>query len=159
MQLLLYASKNDKNKSRLEEAIQAAAPGVAIEHFTRSDDLRDRLRNIVEPNSIAVLMAVDRKELLKMQMFVDLLTEIYVILVIPDLQKSTIRLAHFLRPRFISFIKDDFMDLNQIVVKMIQAHHGSSATLFTAVHPSASPGRGHEKKMSDENRVKLTSEK
>ena len=91
-----------------------------IEHFTRLDDFRDRLRRIVEPNSIMVLAAVDRKELLKMQAFRDMLTEIYIILVLPDRQKSTIRLAHLLRPRFLSVIEDDFKDLNQIVAKMIQ---------------------------------------
>ena len=37
-----------------------------------------------------------------MQAFRDMLTEIFIILVLPDRQKSTIRLAHLLRPRFIS---------------------------------------------------------
>ncbi len=64
-----------------------------IEHFTRLDDFRDRLRSIVEPNSILVLAAVNRKELLEMQAFRDMLTEIYIILVLPDRRKSTIKLG------------------------------------------------------------------
>jgi hypothetical protein len=125
MQLLFYSSKNDKNENRLKAAIRAVAPGGTVEHFTSLTGLRDRLRTIVEPDSIMVLAAVDRSELLKMQAFRDMLTEIFIILVLPDRQKSTIRLAYLLRPRFISQLGDDFNALNQIVSKMISTHHGS----------------------------------
>ncbi len=128
MQLLFYASKNDKNEKRLKDAIQTASVTGAIEHFSSLDSFRNRLRSIVEPNSIMVLAAVDRKELQKMQAFRDMLTEIYIILVLPDRKKSTIRLAHLLRPRFLSVIGDDFIDLNQIVAKMIQVPHGPPRT-------------------------------
>lgn len=125
MQLLFFASKNNRNENRLAAAIQAATPGRTIERFTRLADFRDRLRSIVEPNSIMVLMVVDREELLQIQAFRDMLTEIYIILVLPDGKKSTIKLAHLLKPRFLSSIKDDFTVLNQIISKMIHAHHGS----------------------------------
>ena len=139
MQLLFYASKDDKNEKRLKNAIQTASEGGMIEHFSRLDDFRDRLRLIVEPNSIMVLAAVNRKELLKMQAFRDMLTEIYIILVLPDREKSTIRLAHLLRPRFLSMIEDDFKDLNQIVAKMIRTPHGPPKT---PVASSDSPRSG-----------------
>jgi hypothetical protein len=124
MQLLFYASKNDENKNRLDAAIRSAAPEGTMEHFTRLDDLRNRLHRIVDPDSIMVLAAVDREELLKMQSFRDMLTEIFVILVLPDREKSTIQLAHLLRPRFLSQAHDDFSDLNQVVAKMISTPHG-----------------------------------
>jgi hypothetical protein len=139
MQLLFYASKDEKNEKRLKNAIQTASEGGMIEHFSRLDDFRDRLRLIVEPNSIMVLAAVNRKELLKMQAFRDMLTEIYIILVLPDREKSTIRLAHLLRPRFLSMIEDDFKDLNQIVAKMIRTPHGPPKT---PVASSDSPRSG-----------------
>jgi len=125
MQLLFYANKNDNNENRLNAAIQAALPEKSIERFTSLADLRERLRRIVEPESIMVLAALDRSELVKMQAFRDMLTEIFIILVLPDRLKSTIRLAHLLRPRFISQLGDDFSDLNQIVSKMIRTPHGS----------------------------------
>ncbi|MCX6556243.1 MAG: hypothetical protein NTW95_02260 [Candidatus Aminicenantes bacterium] len=110
-----------------------------IEHFTSLDDFRDRLRSIIEPNSIMVLAAVNREELLKMQAFSDMLTEIYIILVLPDRQKDTIRLAHLLKPRFLSSIEDDFKDLNQIVAKMIQAPHGPSKDPIASGSPPGIP--------------------
>jgi hypothetical protein len=136
MQLLFYASKNSKNENRLAAAIQAATPGRTIERFTRLADFRDRLRSIVEPNSIMVLMALDRDELLQIQAFRDMLTEIYIILVLPDEKKSTIKLAHLLKPRFLSSIQGDFSVLNQIISKMLQAPHGSPASPYNAGNPS-----------------------
>lgn len=125
MQILFYASKKDKNEDRLEAAIRSAAPGGTIEHFTGLAELKERLRTIIEPDSVMVLAAVDRPELKKMQAFRDMLTEIFIILVLPDREKSTIHLAHKLRPRFISQLQDDFDELNQVVTKMIQTPHGS----------------------------------
>ena len=124
MQLLFYAKRNDESENRLNAAIRSVAPGGAIERFDTLDGFRDRLRSIVEPNSIMVLAAVDREELLEMQALRDMLTEIFVILVLPDRQESTIKLAHLLRPRFLSQTQDDFSDLSQIVAKMIHTPHG-----------------------------------
>jgi hypothetical protein len=124
MQLLFYAKRNEQSENRLDAAIRSVAPEGAIERFVTLEGFRDRLRSIVEPNSIMVLAAVDREELLEMQALRDMLTEIYVILVIPDRQESTIKLAHLLRPRFLSQTKDDFTDLSQIVAKIIRSPHG-----------------------------------
>ena len=123
MQLLFYASGNDKDKERLEAAIHDAVPGGAIEHFTRLDDLRERFRSIVEPDSIAVLFAADREELREMQVFRELLPEIYVILVIPDWRESTVKLAHLLLPRFLSHKSDSFTDIGKVLKKMVETPH------------------------------------
>lgn len=139
MQLLFYASKNDENENRLKTAIQSATAGEIIERFTHLDDLRDRLRDIIEPDSIMVLAAVNREELLKMQAFRDMLTEIFIILVLPDRQESTIKLAHLLRPRFLSQVNDDFTDLNQIVAKMIRTPHGSPPSPTATGNPFGIP--------------------
>jgi hypothetical protein len=124
MQLLFYAKRNDASENRLDAAIRSVASGGMIERFVTLDGFRERLRSIIEPNSIMVLAAVDREDLLEMQALRDMLTEIYIILVLPDRQESTIKLAHLLRPRFLSQTKDDFTDLSQIVAKMISSSHG-----------------------------------
>jgi hypothetical protein len=123
MQVLFYASRNDRDKNRLEAAIHDAVPGRAIELFTRLDALRERFRSIVEPDSIAVLLAADREELREMQMFRELLPEIYVILVIPDWQESTVKLAHLLLPRFLSQKEDSFADIIKVLKKMVRTPH------------------------------------
>ena len=118
MQLLFYSSGDDQNKKRLEAAVNKGIPEIKVELFERLDDFRERLRRPLEPDSIAVLSASNREELQQMQLLRGLLTEIYVVLVIPDRKKSTIELAHLLLPRFLSQKKDNFIDLSKVLNKM-----------------------------------------
>jgi len=118
MRLLYYSSGVDENARRLKAAVHKVIPAGRIEHFTKLDDFRDRLRTIVEPDSVAVLSAPNRSELQKMQLFRKLLTEIYVILVLPDRGKGTVALAHHLLPRFLSQKDSDFADLKVVLNRM-----------------------------------------
>ena len=112
-----------KNKKRLEAAIHRGIPESHIELFKRLNDFRERLRMPIEADSIAVLSASSREELQQMQQLRALLTEIYVILVIPDRKKSTIELAHLLLPRFLSQKKENFTDLSKVLNKMYWTSH------------------------------------
>jgi hypothetical protein len=123
MQLLFYSGRDDQNKKRLEAAVLKVIPESQIEFFKRLDDFRERLRTPVEPDSIAVLSASDRTELQRLQLLRGLLTEIYVVLVIPDRKKSTIELAHLLLPRFLSQNIDNFIDLSEVLNKMYRTSH------------------------------------
>lgn len=123
MNTLFYSSADDQNTKRLAAAVQRVIPENQIELFQRLDDFRARLRMSLEPNSIAVLSASSREELRKLQQLRELLTEIYVVLVIPDRKKSTIELAHLLLPRFLSQKKDDFVDLGKVLDKMVRTSH------------------------------------
>ncbi len=130
MRLLFYSSGDDQNERRLEEEVRRVIPESQIESFKSLDDFRERVRMPIEPDSIAVLSASNREELQQMQLLRELLTEIYVILVIPDRKKSTIELAHLLLPRFLSQIESDFTDLRKVVDKMYKnsqyRHRGKS---------------------------------
>jgi hypothetical protein len=123
MQLLFYTSRDDQNGKRLEAAVRKVIPESAIISFKRLDDFRERLRMPLEPDSIAVLLASDREELQQIQLLCGLLTEIFVVLVLPDRKKSTIDLAHLLLPRFLSQKSDDFADLSKVLDKMYRTPH------------------------------------
>ena len=125
MQLLFYSSGDDQDEKRLEAAVHQVIPESKIELFKKLDDLGKRLRRPVEPDSIAILLALNGEELQQMQRFRQLLTEIYVVLVIPDRKKSTIGLAHLLLPRFLSQVQSDFADLKIVLYKMYlnSQHH------------------------------------
>ena len=128
MQLLFYSSKDDQNKKRLEAAVHKVIPESKLELFKSLDDFRVRLRMPIEPGSIAVLSASNREELQQMQLLRGLLTEIHVIVVIPDRKDSTIRLAHLLLPRFLSQKESDFTDLKIVLNKMlINSQHSQFA--------------------------------
>ena len=90
----------------------------------RLEDFRDRLRRIVEPNSIMVLAAVDREELLENA---SLSRHADRDLHHPGAPRSAEE-HHQAGPSFKAAIfkpdKDDFTDLSQIVAKMIRTPHG-----------------------------------
>jgi len=123
MQLLLYSSGDSPNQKRLEAAVQKVIPESQIELFQSLADFGERLRLPVEPDSIAVLSASNREELQRMQLLRALLPEIYIVLVIPDGEEGTIRLAHLLLPRFLSQQKDTFIDLGKVLAKMYRTSH------------------------------------
>lgn len=123
MQLFFYSSGDDHNTKRLEAAVHKAIPESQIELFKRLADFGERLRMPIEPDSIAVLSASNREELQRMQRLRGRLTEIYVVLVIPDRKDSTIRLAHLLLARFLSQKNDNFMALSKVLNKMVRTSH------------------------------------
>lgn len=131
MQLLFYSGGDDQNEKRLKAAVHNVIPESKIELFKRLDDFRERLRRPVEPNSIAVLSVSNREELQQMQLLRRLLMEIYVVLVIPDRKKSTIKLAHLLLPRFLSQKNNNFIDLSKVLNKMyINSQYSLDEELF-----------------------------
>jgi len=123
VQLLLYASKDDENRKRLMAAVHEALPHQPIGIFWQLTSLQELLRTIIEPDSIAVLSVVDQAELRRMQALRGLLTEIFIVLIVPDCKKSTIRLAHLLLPRFISQKEDSYSDLKEVLKKKVSTPH------------------------------------
>jgi hypothetical protein len=123
MRLFFYSSRDDHNIMRLEAVIYTVIPENKIERFKSLDVFLERLRMPVEPDSIAVLSAWNREELQQMQLLRTLLPEIFVVLVIPDRKKSTIRLAHLLLPRFLSQANDNFLNLGEVLDKMYRTAH------------------------------------
>jgi len=123
MQLLLYLSGADQNNKRLEAAVHNVIPANQIERFKSLTDFGERLRMPIEPDSIAVLSASNRDELQRMQPLRGLLTEIFVVLVVPDRKKSTIELAHLLLPRFLSQKNDNFLNLGKVLDKIVLMSH------------------------------------
>jgi len=121
MQLFFYANSGNGHKDRLEAAIHGVVSAERVEFFESFDDFRERLHCLIEPNSIAVLLAGNREELLKMQMLRKLLPEIFVVLVLPDRSENTIGLAHALLPRFLTQIDDPFTDLQEVLFKMVRS--------------------------------------
>jgi len=123
MQLLYYSRGRDRDDKRLETAVHKVIPKSQIEQYQSLDDFGERLRRPVEPDSIAVLSLSSHEELQRMQPLRGLLTEIFIIMVIPDRKRGTIELAHLLLPRFLSQKTDDFGNLALVLDKMYRTAH------------------------------------
>ncbi|NVM57217.1 MAG: hypothetical protein HWN51_03755 [Desulfobacterales bacterium] len=72
---------------------------------------------------IAVLLAASREELSDILSIRDLLTDIRVILVLPDRDDDTIAKGHTLRPRFFTYADSDFVEIAAVLSKMLASNY------------------------------------
>ena len=101
------------------ERLRTLVPEERVEVYRSIEELARGLHRLYDNDTIVLLRAQDREELLHIVSLRDLLQGLRVILLIPDLEKETISLAHSLRPRFLSNGESDFSDTMGVLRKMI----------------------------------------
>jgi len=98
------------------------------------DNLQDLSRRLIGPAyefQVAVLFAADNQEL---SLFLDLREQLSfskLILVAPDQDEATLTNAHKLRPRFLSFSRNDLSDVMSVLSKMLHGSRYSTPTTQT----------------------------
>lgn len=121
MLLLLYTSRWEDPAERLQRLIQSSFPGDGIEIYRTLNSFSHRLQNPPDLPFVVVLLAGQGSELLDFQSINHLLGGTRLILVLPDQAEETLRTAHRLRPRYLTYADNDFSDLAQVIKKMAQA--------------------------------------
>jgi hypothetical protein len=100
--------------------VYSVIPEKDIEVFRELDDFEARLRAPLDRDSLAVLLAADRQEMERLLTLRDFLRDVHIVLAIPDLEESTLELAHRLLPRFLCKKDNDFSDLEKVLTKVSQ---------------------------------------
>jgi len=121
MIVLLYASQWEEPAERLQRLIQSSFPVEGIEIYRTLSSLLHRLQNPPDLPFITILMAGERNELFDLRSIDYLLGGTRLILILPDQAEETLRTAHRLRPRYLTYANSDFSDLAQVIAKMAQA--------------------------------------
>jgi hypothetical protein len=121
MIVLLYTSHWEEPAERLQRLIQSSFPIEGIEIYRTLSSLLHRLQNPPDLPFITILMAGEPNELFDFQSIDHLLGGTRLILVLPDQAEDTLRTAHRLRPRYLTYANSDFSDLAQVITKMGQA--------------------------------------
>ena len=86
------------------------------------EGLAERLKAPHEGGVVAVLQANSREDLTALLSLHHRLQDIKTILLAPDRKEETIALAHQLRPRFLSYINNDFHHVASVLEKMLKEH-------------------------------------
>ncbi len=120
MNILLYASVTDGAGERLQRVIEGLFPEEYIEIYRTIDSLSHRLRRPTHDLNIAVLLADSRDALSGILSIRDLLLHLRIILVLPDDQDDTIAKGHTLRPRFLTYVYSDFLDVAAVLNKILR---------------------------------------
>jgi hypothetical protein len=119
LKAILYISESGEVEDRLRRMLQASTQ--------KTDWIICRtvgsLSQIIMQNSteitIAVLAALNAKDLLELVSIGDLLSDLRIILIAPDGDKETVAGAHTLRPRFLTYVDRTFDEIAAVVKKML----------------------------------------
>ena len=121
MNLFFYTTMKSSVSNRLQQKIEAVVPVEDMEIYTRIDTFSKRLcQPLLDDQSVAVLLAATKEELKEILSIQDLITDLRVIVVLPDRKKETIAKGHLLRPRYLAYADGNFSDVAAILEKMLK---------------------------------------
>ena len=119
VKILFYSSKKEDPGTGVEQSLATIVPEESIEAYRSIEELAQRLNQFYDHDTIAILKAKDREDLLNILSLHELLQDIRVVLLIPDQEVETIYLAHRIHPRFLGNSENDFSETMSILRKML----------------------------------------
>jgi hypothetical protein len=123
VKILFYSSTKEDPGMGIGARLKTLVPEEKVEVYRSIEELSHGLRRLYDHETIVILQARDREELLRIVSLRDVLQGLRVILLIPDREEETISLAHRLRPRFLSNNEDDLSDTLSVLRKMLGYGH------------------------------------
>jgi len=119
MKVLFYASGDNDACLALEREMESLVPKRNREVCRTIETLTLRLRRPTHNLLLALLFTATRRELTSMLSIRDLLSDLRIVLILPDRGKKAVAKGHILRPRFLSYADSDFSDVRAVMAKMI----------------------------------------
>lgn len=120
MKIILYAREPKGHGGRLQQEIETFVDGIEIEVYRSKDSLAHRLRQAeFAAFKIAVLLATDKEDLGALKFIQDLVTDVPVIMVLPDSDEETVAAGHLFRPRYLTYTDGNFSDVAAVLEKMV----------------------------------------
>lgn len=122
MKVVIYSSDR-VDAECIRRVFEDMVSDAQLEFCHTLKDLARWLRFPIYECAVAVLIASDKEELSNLVNLKDLFSFVKLILIAPDQDEETLTNAHKLRPRFLSFSKNDFSDVASVLAKMIGDCH------------------------------------
>jgi hypothetical protein len=130
MRLLFYTTGPDRRMQWLYRRSAKLSP-VKTEFCPDLHSLETFLRYGAGEMTLAVILADSREELHRVMALRPLLTDVLIILILPDSDRGTIATGHNLRPRYLTDTQCNFRDLYEIIRKLLRKH-----SQFWEIHKS-----------------------
>jgi hypothetical protein len=124
MDLLFFARKNGVTE-QLQRMIQTLVVKDRLETYESFEELYKRLHQPKNDFQIAVLTATTDQELEDILTLQELLSDIRIVLILPDRTPNTISKAHKLAPRFLTCLDSDFGEVKAVLHKMLIRLHSN----------------------------------
>ncbi len=119
MKILFYSSVFSNQYERLIASVEDVIPAGALEAVCGVERLVARLNKSLQDVGVVVALTASHDELALIEEHRDLLSQVQVVLILPDAEKETITRGHRLFPRFCSFVDGDFQDMKAVLEKMV----------------------------------------
>lgn len=120
MKVIFYYTVGDSLGKCFERDVIESVPEKEREIYGSLEKLRQRILQPVLDETIAVLLASNRKAFDDIYALRDLFKDFRVILILPDKDADTVALGHELYPRFLSYVDADFKQVADVLKKMMQ---------------------------------------
>ncbi len=120
MKIFLYSKVGDPPGDNLEKIIKRHLPEVEMVVYRTMNGLSQGLRQPIGNLSIAVLVASDQENLMNMISIRHLFQNIRIILLVPSKEAEIVALAHQLRPRFLTDVNRDLVEITAVLKKMLK---------------------------------------
>ena len=123
MNLLVYAAKTGEVAQHLQQVIEEIVPKKNLQIYRNFNSLSYRLQQPMNGLKIAILLADSKEDLTDFLSLKELLSELRIILILPDRESSIFEKAHILGPRFMTYTDSDFQDIKAVLSKMIDGQN------------------------------------
>ena len=120
MKILFYADNGNAAGDRLLQKIESQVSGDVIEAYRSLDEFKQGLLRQKQKPKAAILIAANAAELKRIISMGKLLTDMRILLVLPDRCKETVAAGYRLWPRYISYADSDFEDVAAVVRQILK---------------------------------------
>ena len=116
---LLSPAVPDSNWTRLCNTIVKTIPLESIGIFQTLESFYNRIRQGRTDITAAVVFASDRQDIIKLQGIRELISDMRMIMILPDAEEESVKMGHSYYPRYISFTDSTFEDVAAVLQKII----------------------------------------
>jgi len=125
MNLFLYIPTEVIHESLLVRSIAVRIPQFRIEIFRSAEDFKAKLNELRYEFTVAVVFAPDRQDISDVLSLEHFLRDIQIVLIISHENHGTLSMAHYLKPRFISYFAHvskeiDVGEITSVLQKMFE---------------------------------------
>jgi hypothetical protein len=119
MNLLFYASLNNRNARKVFGIMQLLEKEVSLEFHRNIDLFTQRLRQPAKDIAAVVIFTANMEDIDDMCSICHFFEDIPVILVLPENGQEYIRKGHLLRPRFLTFAESSLQEIGAVLNNML----------------------------------------
>jgi hypothetical protein len=127
MHLLVFSTDRDKCSKLLQATTSMSSDVLTLDLFNSLESFFEHLRQPIPPNTAALIVARDRRELRKLLPLSDFLWDLRMIVAVPDEKPETLELARRFRPRYVASGDDDFSNVAAVLKKMAKGQKSSGS--------------------------------